>query len=229
MGETVKYRAGDVEKILGISGETLRFFEKKGLVKPERDLTNNYRYFDTLDLNKMVAYKLYRSFEFSMEEAIEMVRIGNDAQIERLSEQAHNIEAKARHYADLADCIRNFKSNYKQLTALLDAPELTYCDAAILYYNQLNDAFEMCDTSRKATEMWLDCLPYVKIAIHVELSESGEVGNMHFGYGVESHYSKVFRKLAPYTKKSYPQQLCVHGLIRYTDAELTRADFDPPF
>ena len=42
----MKYKIGDVARILGISTDLLRYYEKKGVVRPVKDKANDYRYYE---------------------------------------------------------------------------------------------------------------------------------------------------------------------------------------
>ena len=39
-----KYRIGEVAKLLGVTTSAIRFYEKMGMVKPEKNVENGYRY-----------------------------------------------------------------------------------------------------------------------------------------------------------------------------------------
>ncbi|MFV0439769.1 MAG: MerR family transcriptional regulator [Lachnospirales bacterium] len=225
----MKYKSGDFQKILGISRETLRFFESKNLVSPIRDVMNNYRYYDTLDLNKIVAYKFYRSLEFSLDDAIEMVNVGNEAQLEMLARHIVNIEKKAEHYSELLRCISEYKQSYKRLHELADNPIIEYIDSAIFYFNQKNDVFVIDDDVSENTSIWLEHLPFVKIALIGSIEESKTVSDIYYGYGVTSEYKSICKKLISNATKAYPIRKCVHGLIRCksTVDNITYNDFLP--
>ncbi|MBR3375918.1 MAG: MerR family transcriptional regulator, partial [Firmicutes bacterium] len=45
----MQYKIGDVARILGISTDLLRYYEKKGVVTPTKDKQNDYRYYDAWD------------------------------------------------------------------------------------------------------------------------------------------------------------------------------------
>lgn len=50
---TSKYLIGDVAKMLDISAETIRFYEKEGLIAPQKDEKNNYRYYSINDITQL--------------------------------------------------------------------------------------------------------------------------------------------------------------------------------
>ena len=47
----MKYTAKDVCRMLNITRETLRYYEKVGIIHPEIDPVNKYRYYDDWDIN----------------------------------------------------------------------------------------------------------------------------------------------------------------------------------
>lgn len=222
----MKYKSGDTQKILSISRETLRFFEEKGLITPVRDKNNNYRYYDTLDLNKIVAYKFYRSLEFSLEEAIEMVDLGNESQIERLFLQTEYLEKKAKYYLELSSYIKNYNNHYKEILKLLNNPIVEVCEDTILYFNQKKDIFEMNGESSKDTQIWLENFPYIKIAVNIIFSKKDCECETFFGYGITKEYSDIFEKLKTNSTKQYKKTKCIHGLISFENDELRYSDFE---
>lgn len=55
-----KYSAGKVCRILGISKETLRYYERAGLTAPERSETG-YRYYTSIQIDHLTLMKMYRN------------------------------------------------------------------------------------------------------------------------------------------------------------------------
>lgn len=55
-----KYRTGELLKYLGISRDTLRFYEEKGLLRPIKNNENNYRGYDIYDIFKIMIIDFYK-------------------------------------------------------------------------------------------------------------------------------------------------------------------------
>lgn len=58
---------------LGISRKTLRYYEKKGLLKDSRNIINNYREYNEEDINKIWSIKLLTGIGFTANEIKEMM------------------------------------------------------------------------------------------------------------------------------------------------------------
>ena len=67
------YKIGDVSKICEISAASIRFFEEKGILHPQKDVVNNYRYYTVWDINRLLEYRKLRELGFSLNESIDII------------------------------------------------------------------------------------------------------------------------------------------------------------
>ena len=81
-----EYKIGDVARILGISTDLLRYYEKKGVVMPIKDRRNDYRYYDAWDINFLMDCLWFKNFGFSIEQIADMVRIPSSDDIANMFE-----------------------------------------------------------------------------------------------------------------------------------------------
>lgn len=54
------YHSGDLYSSLGLTRETVRHYEKMGLLKPRQNNENNYREFDTYDFTRLLVIDFYK-------------------------------------------------------------------------------------------------------------------------------------------------------------------------
>jgi len=87
-------RIGKVVEITGMSKDTIRFYEKFGLIKVSRTKSdwNNYRDYDENNLNKLLLIKKAKSFGFTLNEISEIIILldTNVANCTTLSNKANN-------------------------------------------------------------------------------------------------------------------------------------------
>ncbi len=103
-----RYKIGDVAKILGISPDLLRYYEKKGVVTPTKDATNDYRYYDFWDINFLLDCLWFKKFGFSIDQIAEMVRISTAEELGGLSLKRR--KSYARLFFDRSCCWNGQKS-----------------------------------------------------------------------------------------------------------------------
>ena len=58
----------EVEKVTGISSQNIRFYEKSGLVHPDRNEENGYREYDTNDIRILKLIKMFRMIDMPIEQ-----------------------------------------------------------------------------------------------------------------------------------------------------------------
>lgn len=59
------YKINEISKLYGIGVDSLRYYEKLGILKPRRD-TNGYRLYDLKDMYKLTVIRDLRKLDFSM-------------------------------------------------------------------------------------------------------------------------------------------------------------------
>lgn len=71
-----RYSIGEVSSRLGLSRDTLRFYEKKGIILPEK-LENGYRSYTYEDTRKLLDVMFYRRLGFSLEDISQLLYEGS--------------------------------------------------------------------------------------------------------------------------------------------------------
>lgn len=62
------YKIGEIAKMLGISSETIRNYEKKGLINPYKEEDSNYRYYDIIQINHLMNVQKFQKYGYSLHE-----------------------------------------------------------------------------------------------------------------------------------------------------------------
>ena len=57
------YKIGDIAKVMGVTTEAIRHYERMGLIKPEKDPQTNYRYFTEEQLSQLRTYNVYHRWK----------------------------------------------------------------------------------------------------------------------------------------------------------------------
>ena len=125
----------ELEKELGISKHTIFYYEKEGIVTPQRD-DNGYRSYSQDDLQKLIMVKFLRNLNISIDdvkailnneldfkECLEINQIHLEKQIKSLEEVQENIEMYVRKDLPMLPAlqqiqreIKNYKFGYQKTT-----------------------------------------------------------------------------------------------------------------
>lgn len=68
-----KYKPSQLLKYLGITRDTLRFYERKGLIRPLKSQLNSYRSYDILDIYRVMTIDYYKKRGLSIQQIHEVV------------------------------------------------------------------------------------------------------------------------------------------------------------
>ena len=69
----MEYKIGEVSKILNISKEMIRYYEKQGILKPSRKEDNNYRTYSVMDVFLLMEIIRYQSIHFGIKDISELL------------------------------------------------------------------------------------------------------------------------------------------------------------
>ena len=58
----------DAEKLTGLTAKSIRLYESKGLITVDRNEENDYRNYTEENINQLKRIKVYRYFDFSIDE-----------------------------------------------------------------------------------------------------------------------------------------------------------------
>lgn len=91
------YHTGDVYHHLGLTRETLRYYEDIGLIKPKRGRYSQYREFDFFDMSHLMAIDFYRKRGFTPVEIKSIMKAAETAEYdeimgEQLEKLQYNID-----------------------------------------------------------------------------------------------------------------------------------------
>ncbi len=203
----MRYRIGEVAKILGLSPETLRFFEVKGIVSPQHDPRSAYRYYDSLDVNKLVAYLNYRRMGFTLDKAVLLVS-GRDLSFLRgeLDQQRAAITAERERLARVQSRVECLSSALESMERLRGNLEIKRCPSLCFFANQDDRAFRISESTVRDTRLWLRELPTAFPYALLEWSGPGTK--------VQWGFAKPFSEGAPKTGSVLiPPESCLHGFF----------------
>jgi len=68
-------KIGEISKKTGVSIDTIRFYETKGLLKPVSRTSSGYRYYDHNSINTLIFIKMAKDIGFTLSEIHDFLKI----------------------------------------------------------------------------------------------------------------------------------------------------------
>lgn len=118
------YRTSQLLEILGVSRDALRYYEEKGIVKPDQEETNNYRQYDDYDIYTLLVADFYKKRNLKMKEvrelqegsAIEELETLLDVKAEHLEETIRNKEYMLQKIKETKAFCKDLKDNLNRFS-----------------------------------------------------------------------------------------------------------------
>lgn len=89
----MKYKISDLAKLLGVTTNTIRRYEKEGYLTPERD-SSEYRWYQEYDISRIAIIRLYLKCGFSHSEIKEMLDSNSDNILDICDNRLYEIDAQ---------------------------------------------------------------------------------------------------------------------------------------
>ena len=151
----MKYKIGEVSRILGISADLLRYYEKKGVVHPEKNRSNDYRYYDSWDINFLTDCLWFKNMGFSIEQIADIVRIpGVDALDELFRGKEEELEESIRRGQLLLRRSREQREDLERARTLLGRCEEAERPETLLFLNRMGENYQRDAVTEAAARRW---------------------------------------------------------------------------
>ncbi len=150
----MKYTQKDVCRLLNIKRETLRHYEKEGLIVPEIDPVNQYRMYDIDTVYLISECKRYQANEFSLAEIREMLKEDTlETYTARMEEKQKEFERKRDYYIRLAAFNADYITRLKRIPATINTPCVTEEEAILFVKEREGTALTLTPENIEANRM----------------------------------------------------------------------------
>ncbi len=163
-----RLRIGEAAKILGVSTDTLRYYEKAGLLSPAQKGENGYRYYESEDLYLMEDALFYRSIDLPIEDVKGILHDSDFHHIDRVIERKRGeLVEQIRQQRKLLEKIDSLQRLYRKVEKnLYRLGEGTMAPVSVLASVQVEDPQEAALMMFQTTE-WKELIFYLKSLVHL--------------------------------------------------------------
>lgn len=187
----MKYKIGEVASVLGTSPDLLRYYEKKGVVTPQKGKYNDYRYYDAWDINFLMDCLWFKNFGFSIEQISDMVRSYSAQDISNMfSDKEDELRSTIKRCELLLKRSQEYREGIAKLS-LLGQCDIAVSPAGVCYLNRHADEFPSLDELAPYSRQWLELMPFNYR--YFEISQAALSGHdpldYRWGYFLSSDYA----------------------------------------
>lgn len=189
----MRYKIGDVARILGISPDLLRYYEKKGVVTPFKDAHNDYRYYDAWDINLLMDCLWFKNFGFSIEQIADMVRIPSAQDLQDvLQYKEDELRATIRRCQLLLRRSGEYRQELARIPELLGRCELADSPRRLYYINRVGNEYPTGEGLERFARQWLRAMPFNHrfFEISEQALRGGDGDDYRWGFSLEEDYVK---------------------------------------
>ncbi len=144
---------GTLSKAFDLSDEALRFYEKKGLVRPKREGETGYRVYERVDIQRIGNIKRMKNQGFTLEEINSVYTGMSEAQLRALyhrkaAEMCRNIVYSQHVFEHMQEALNVLQC----ASELINVPQsVSYDTVYALEYSSIEEMWERlpCDPQRK--------------------------------------------------------------------------------
>lgn len=212
----MQYKIGDVARILGISSDLLRYYEKKGVVTPTKDKQNDYRYYDAWDINFLIDCLWYKSFGFGIPQIAYMVSDCYYGDLVSVLEEKQDELMDSIHHQELL--LRRIRQHCDQVLRVKDTTgkcDLAFCPEVVRYLNRYDTNYDYSPEMQKLSKQWLQYMPFLQRYFEMPLNP-GETHPHRYawGFSLEMEYVDEFSVPVKLPVVHQPSVECIHSVFK---------------
>ena len=212
----MRYKIGDVSRILGISTDRLRYYEKKGVVQPQKDQSNDYRYYDTWDINFLIDCLWYKRFGFAIPQVAYMVTdCYHGDLISLLDEKSDQLASDIRRQEQLLARLREYRDAAVRVKTILGVCEIQDSPELICYLNRFNYSYNYTPDMQKLSRQWQEYMPFTQRFF--EIPVAGLLGggdDFAWGFSLQTAWAEELNVPVKPPVKKLESRRCLHSAFR---------------
>jgi DNA-binding transcriptional MerR regulator len=207
----MKYRISEVAKLLDLSSEAIRYYESKGIIRPERDEETGYRYYGGWEIHMLIRARTYRQLGYTLDETADLLNKFDTMDIiSYLSKKREDIQKDIERSTYLLNYLDKEKENITNSDEITGVYQLVYRPE--IYRLEMQEGYVLYPDKklRQAINDWIDKIPFAFSSTLFPLNSihSGE-DNFTVGLGIYKEYAELLGIEESEYVKLFPSKLCI--------------------
>lgn len=212
----MQYKIGDVARILGISTDLLRYYEKKGVVTPTKDKQNDYRYYDAWDTNFLIDCLWYKSFGFGIPQTAYLVSsCPYDDLVIQLEERGNELKDSIHRQELLLNRITQYCEQVLRVKEAFGRCDIAYSPEIVSYLNRYDSFYDNSTEIQNLSKQWLQYMPFIQRYFEMPSESADEPAHDYaWGFSLEMKYVNEFSVPVEPPVTHLPSVECIHSAFK---------------
>ncbi len=224
----MKYTIGEFAELLGVTVDTLRLYEKYGIIKPVKSKSNNYRYFNDFDARNMLMSRWYRSMGFPIQEVAGLIKNDSFEQIAELMYQKQlELEEEIKQKTLVVEKMSEIIKSIHDIPNIESKCRLKELPGIYRIRQTKKNEFVKDGISGEIVEDWMRSLPHTFFSFRINYKKLyAEEKSFDYNWGLalfEEDIKKIKIKIDQGVEYIEPNQYVSSVIVSDSDY-LTRAD-----
>lgn len=222
------YKISEFASIMGVTTDTLRLYERLGIIKALKDDKNNYRYFHDLDARNLLWSRWYRSIRIPLSEAAYLVNTADRYQIiNRLEQREMELEQEIRMSRKLLKKIQQVRLNCQDIDSSLGKCDVSKVPPFYRLKQTVVNTLLPNPSMTETVSRWMNLLPFTYFSVKIP-KDALAGGNPSFEYdwgiAVTKSDAEDFDLNIDDEVEYYQEMRCVSSVISVPEDKLLTTD-----
>ncbi len=215
----MKYKIHEAAKMMGVSPQTLRFYEQYGIQINERVGDGKYRQYSEANMDMLMSLRKCRNCGFSVAQASQVLRETDDARLcgmlkERAKDMQHQAELMTRMARAISATAELMSSVESRLDCFEERMRPAFCIKTILRGREGS----IGQKEMQEVAVWADWLPIAVWFARCEQDDLLEGTKMERGFMLDQD-SAEFLGVNQHGGECVRERACLYAVMRWNPAE----------
>ncbi len=224
------YNIGTIAKLLGISSESLRYYESKKVIQPRRDPETGYRYYTAWDLHLLFQAKHYQSYGYTLKEIVKLFQTQSPMEIsEELKCKETAIEHEILLQMNRLNCIRQNQAMLNDAAQSIGQFRIEKSPGIFRMNTQNNYTLNKSPEALELIEEWTKLTPFIYSCARFSYENiMTKSPDFEFGMGLNEEYAAFLDITEGEYVQYHPPRMCLHTCVPSNSGHYLTLEFLSP-
>lgn len=211
----MRLTVGEITEVLGITNETIRYYVREGLIKPEKNPENNYWEYSSEDVLVISDILFYRYLGISLNNIKRIVHGLPLPEIGKvIDETEQEVRAKIEEYTICLENLKKWKSHYEEELEGIGKFRMSYMPASLRIGRELSSEEHIANYLRGNIQIEKEDWRFVSLSFFCDLKKEPEV---MYKYISLNKTAKTFEKNLEHELVEEPSEYCLSTQVYFSD------------